>query len=107
MYAEALNENDKTDLAIPYLNQVRTRSGLEGYPLDMTQSETRDAIVLERRLEFGAEGLRWFDLLRTGQAFNVMKDFDMLEYMTVFPLPLSQIQLINDPAIFPQNPGYE
>ena len=107
MYAEALNENNKTDQAIPYLNQVRTRSGLEGYPLDMTQSETRDAIVLERRLEFGAEGLRWFDLLRTGQAFNVMKDFDMLEYMTVFPLPLSQVQLINDPAIFPQNQGYE
>lgn len=107
MYAEALNENNKTDQAIPYLNQVRTRAGLEGYPLDMSQSETRDAIVLERRLELGAEGVRWFDLLRTGQAFNVMKDFSMLEYMTVFPLPLSQIQLINDPTILPQNPGYE
>jgi len=107
MYAEALNENSKTSQAIPYLNQVRTRAGLDGYPLDMTQTETRDAIVLERRLELGAEGVRWFDLLRTGQAYNVMKDFSMVDYMTVFPLPLSQIQLINDPTIFPQNPGYE
>jgi len=107
MYAEALNENNKTADAVPVLNQVRTRAGLEGYPLDMTQAETRDAIVLERRLEFGAEGLRWFDLLRTGQAYNVMKDFGMQDYMTVFPLPLSQIQLINDPTLFPQNLGYE
>jgi len=107
MYAEALNENNKTSEAIPVLNQVRTRAGLDGYPLDMTQADTRNAIVLERRLEFGAEGLRWFDLLRTGQAFNVMKDFDMQDYMTVFPLPLSQIQLINDPVLFPQNQGYE
>lgn len=107
LLAEALNENGKTAEAIPYLNQVRTRAGLAAYPAGMTQSQTRDAIVLERRLELGAEGVRWFDLLRTGQAYNVMSDFSMQEYMTVFPLPLSQIQLINDPSIFPQNQGYE
>jgi tetratricopeptide (TPR) repeat protein len=106
MYAEALNENGKTDEALSYLNEVRTRAGLTGYS-GLTQSEVRDAIILERRLELSFEGVRWFDLLRTGQAYNVMKDYGMLPHMTVFPLPLSQIQLIDDPAILPQNPGYE
>ncbi|MDR1555968.1 MAG: RagB/SusD family nutrient uptake outer membrane protein [Tannerellaceae bacterium] len=107
MYAESLNENGKPHEAIPFLNEVRTRAGLEAYPATMTQSETRDAIFLERRLELSFEGVRWFDLIRTGQAYNVMKDVGMMPYMTVFPIPLSQVQLINDPAILAQNPGYD
>lgn len=106
MYAEALNENGKTAQAIPFINQIRSRAGLAGYPLDKTQAATRDAIVLERRLELSFEGVRWFDLVRTGQAYNVMKNLGMTSYMTVFPLPLSQVQLMNNTTIFPQNPGY-
>jgi len=30
----------------------------------------------------------------------------MLDYMTLFPIPLPQIQLVNNQSIFPQNPGY-
>lgn len=107
MYAEALNENGKTAQAIPFLNQIRTRAGLTAYATDLTQTAARDAILLERRLELSFEGVRWFDLLRTGQAYNVMKSYGMAPYMTVWPLPLSQVQLINNPAIFPQNQGYE
>ena len=106
MLAEAMNENGKTAQAIPYINQIRTRAGLTGYVTTLTQSATRDAIVLERRFELSFEGVRWFDLVRTGQAYNVMKSSGMAAYMTVFPLPLSQVQLMNNPAIFPQNPGY-
>jgi hypothetical protein len=106
MLAEAMNENGKTALAIPYLNQIRTRAGVTTYATDMSQTATRDAIVLERRLELSFEGVRWFDLLRTGQAFNVMQKYGMTDYMTLFPIPLSQVQLINNPAILPQNPGY-
>lgn len=107
MYAEALNENSKTTQAIPYLNQIRSRAGVSEYPQGMTQSETREAIALERRLELSFEGVRWFDLVRTGEAYNVMKDNGMRDFMTVFPLPLSQIDLLNDAEIFPQNPGYD
>jgi tetratricopeptide (TPR) repeat protein len=106
MYAEALNENGKTAEAIPYLNQIRTRAGVATYPLNLTQAATRDAIALERRLELSFEGVRWFDLLRTGKALETMQSRGMQPYMTVFPLPLSQVQLINDPAVFPQNEGY-
>jgi starch-binding outer membrane protein, SusD/RagB family len=106
MLAEALNENGKTGEAIPYLNQIRTRAGVETYPLTLSQAETRDAIALERRLELSFEGVRWFDLLRTGKALETMAFRGMQPYMTVFPLPLSQVQLINDASIFPQNEGY-
>lgn len=107
MYAEALNENGKTQEAIPVLNQVRSRVNMPGYPGTSGQAALRDAIAKERRLELAFEGVRWFDLVRTGKAYEVMKGNGMASYMTVFPLPLSQVNLINDPAIFPQNPGYD
>lgn len=106
MLAEAMNENGKTAQAIPYLNQIHTRAGLTAYPTTMTQAATRDAIVLERRLELSFEGHRWFDLVRTGKAYDVMKSTGMQPYMTVWPLPLSQVQIVNNPAVFPQNQGY-
>lgn len=105
MLAETLNENGKTNEALGYLNQVRARAGLAGYS-NLTKDATRDKIYLERRLELSFEGVRWFDLLRTGQAFAVMQKYGMLPYMTVFPIPLSQIQLVNNPLIYPQNKGY-
>jgi len=106
MYAEALNENGKTNEALGVLNQVRTRAGLTGYT-NLTQDATREQIYQERRFELYLEGQRWFDLVRTGRALSVMQPFGMKPYMTVFPIPLSQIELINNRAVFPQNQGYE
>lgn len=106
MYAEALNENSKTVESLQYLNMVRARAGLEGYS-GLSKDQTRDKIYLERRFELSFEGHRWFDLVRTGLAHNVMQSFNMQPYMTVFPIPLSQIQIVNDPTILNQNPGYE
>lgn len=106
MYAEALNENGKTPEALNQLNIVRLRAGVPKKE-NLTQEEARQAIWLERRFELSFEGHRWFDLLRTGQALSVMAPYGMKDYMTVYPLPLSQVQLINDPSIFPQNPGYD
>lgn len=106
MYAEALNENGKTTEALKYLNMVRVRAGLQGYA-NLSQDVARDNIYLERRLELSFEGHRWFDLVRTGRALSVMSKYGMKPYMTVFPLPLSQVKLMNNPAIFPQNPGYD
>lgn len=106
MLAEALNENGKTEEALSYLNQVHKRSGLIEYS-GLSQSDTRDKIYLERRLELSFEGHRWFDLLRTGLALPTMSDKGMKPHMMVFPLPISQIQLINNLSVFPQNPGYD
>ena len=106
MYAEALNENSKTAEAVTYLNMIRTRAKVGTY-LNLSQAETREKIYLERRLELSSEGQRWFDLVRTGRALQVMQPYGMKPHMTVFPIPLTQLQIINDRSIFPQNPGYE
>ena len=105
MYAEALNENNKTTEAIGYLNQVRKRANVTEYT-SMTKDDTREKIYLERRLELYMEGHRWFDLLRTSRALSVMEAYGMKSHMTVFPIPLSQMQLINDETILWQNEGY-
>ncbi len=105
MYAEALNENGKTTEALNFSKMVRNRAGLEGY-VNLTQSETREKIYLERRFELTLEGQRWFDLVRTGRAYTTMQSMGMKPHMTIFPIPLTQIQIINNAAIFSQNPGY-
>ena len=106
LYAEALNENGKTDQALPFINQVRTRAGVPGYS-GLTKDDLREKIYVERRLELSFEGVRWFDLVRTDRAYETLKSLGMKEYMTVFAIPLGQIQLINNPTLFPQNPGYQ
>jgi len=106
MYAEALNENGKTSEALGFLNQVRARAKVPVYS-GLGQADTREKIYLERRLELSSEGQRWFDLVRTGRALTVMAPYGMKPYMTVFPIPLNQLQIINDRSVFPQNPGYE
>jgi tetratricopeptide (TPR) repeat protein len=106
MYAEALNENGKASTALPLLNQIRTRVGVDPYAA-LTQAEMRDKIALERRMELAFEGHRWFDLVRTGQAYTVMQKYGMKPHNTLWPIPFAQIQLVNNRAIFPQNPGYD
>lgn len=105
LLAEALNENGKTNEALTYLNMVHKRAGLSDYA-GLSQTDAREAIYLERRLELSFEGHRWFDLVRTGRALQTMSSKGMKDYMTVFPIPITQIQLINNPTIFPQNQGY-
>jgi len=106
MLAEALNENNKTSDAITWLNKIRTRAGVSTYTT-LTQAAARDAIYLERRRELSFEGHRWFDLVRTGLAVSTLQPLGMKDYMVLFPIPLSQIQIVNNPAILAQNPGWK
>ncbi|MBN8824505.1 MULTISPECIES: RagB/SusD family nutrient uptake outer membrane protein [unclassified Spirosoma] len=106
MLAEAMNENGKTTEALTYLNQVRQRAGVPAHA-GLTKDDAREKIYLERRRELYLEGHRWFDLVRTGRALSVMAPFGMKPYMTVFPLPLTELEIIRNPAVFAQNPGYE
>ncbi|MBD2751268.1 RagB/SusD family nutrient uptake outer membrane protein [Spirosoma validum] len=106
MLAEAMNENGKTTEALTYLNMVRQRAGVAAYA-GLTKDDFREKVYLERRLELYLEGHRWFDLVRTGRALTVMAPFGMKPYMTVFPIPLTELEIIRNPAVFAQNPGYE
>ncbi|MDD4515312.1 RagB/SusD family nutrient uptake outer membrane protein [Massilibacteroides sp.] len=102
MYAEALNQNGKTALACDYLNQVRRRGF--GYqtnevsPVDI-KTTSKDEFFLkvehERRVELAFEGHRWFDLIRTGRAVEVMtsKGFKLNESNLICPIPQKQIDV--------------
>lgn len=117
MYAEALNELGELSVADTYLQQVRSRAGLEKIQIK-SKEEMRLALEEERRLELFCEGHRWFDLLRTGRVKEVMKihfsgpysDYEIgtnssiEDYELVYPIPFSQVDL--NPSKIKQNPGY-
>lgn len=114
MYAEALNETafDSTDAstALKMLNAIRQRSNLA--PLSAGELPSQDAvrkeIWMERQRELVYEGQRWFDLVRTNQAAEVMEamrhKITRNEYL--FPIPLAELDRIQDESLLWQNPGY-
>ncbi|PKB15515.1 RagB/SusD family nutrient uptake outer membrane protein [Flavobacterium sp. 5] len=105
MAAEALNRGGLDDAkALGYLNQVRDRAfGNTSHRISATGSGLTDAIWKERRVEFVGEGLRFFDLVRTGKAAAAISGFVVGKH-ELFPIPLEEIQFSN--GNWKQNPGY-
>ena len=66
--AEAYNEANggPDDKAYSWVNAVRARVGLPGLEEGMSKEQFRNALILERELEFGFEEVRWFDMVRWG-----------------------------------------
>ncbi len=113
MAAEALNENGKTQEALTYLNQVRTRargtrpaSVLPNVTVT-DRAQLRQRIWQERRVELAMEQQRWFDLLRQGRAGDVMKalgkNFQEGKH-ELFPIPQNEVDLSG--GLITQNPNY-
>lgn len=122
MYAEALNEVDRTGDAINVLNRVRERAfGNSSGNYGIVSKEAFRTIVMnERRLEFPLEGHRWFDMVRTGTFIQRMIEHSAYEasvaesnktdlasnikdYMILMPIPQREIDL--NPQL-KQNPGW-
>ncbi|MDQ3277897.1 MAG: RagB/SusD family nutrient uptake outer membrane protein [Bacteroidota bacterium] len=121
LLAEALNETNKSAEALPYLNQVRTRAfGAGNGQITTTDpAALRTIIADERRRELAFENKRWQDLIRTGQAIQVMtaygaaikqkfpyllpQTYNVTQDRLLYPIPLREIQL-NTKLV--QNPGY-
>lgn len=73
MYAEAQNESVGPDASVyNAVNQVRTRAGMPALPAGLTQTQMRDAIHLERRIELACEGFYYTDIRRWKTAEQVM-----------------------------------
>lgn len=103
MHAEAAYHTGNQSAALESLNAVRGR--VEIPLLDLNGPALLEAIYRERRLELGLEGHRFFDLVRTGRATEVMGPAGYQEGVhNVFPIPLNQIQLSN--GVLTQNSGY-
>ena len=103
MRAECLNELGRTNEAIPFLNQIRTRAGLDPTTA-VSQAEVRLAIENERFLELAFEGHRWFDLVRTNRAVELLAPRLFDADRILWPVPGRDIDL--NPNLLPQNPSY-
>lgn len=92
------------------VNQVRTRAGLPAIT-----NVTLSQLLQERRKEFVGEGLRWHDLVRSGQVESIMSAWiaaeDTQKQMQPFQknyiiYPVPQAELDAKPGLYTQNPGY-
>ncbi len=72
-YAEAQNEAVGPDASVyDAINKIRERSDLPPLPDGLTQSQMRDAIHQERRVELCFENKRFYDIIRWKIADQVM-----------------------------------
>ncbi len=93
--AEALGATGARAQAL--LDAVRNRVGLASVPVSM------DAIKKERRLELAGEGHRFFDLVRWGDAAQVLGSRGFVAGKNeIFPIPASELQGTK----LVQNPNY-
>jgi len=130
LYAEALvRTNGDKQAAIDYVNKIRQRARNtpgdpaitppDGLLKDYVLSDfpSNDALLLaiekERRVELAFENHRWFDLVRTGRAKDVMiaeqkadgfASFSWSDDCLAYPIPSTVMQ--SNPGKIIQNRGY-
>ncbi len=117
LLAEAYNEEGQTSQAYSYINMVRERAGLD--PLSgLSQEQFRNAVYHEQRVELAFENHRWYNLLRTDRAIEIMTEhgqqqiqdtprltdaaYNIQDYKLLYPIPRREVRLNN----FEQNPGW-
>jgi starch-binding outer membrane protein, SusD/RagB family len=102
-HAEAAARASDEGAALASLNRVRARVGIPA--VSASGAGLLDAIYHERRVELGLESHRFFDLVRTGRAPQVLGNLGFTAGVhEVFPIPQSQILATN--GALTQNPGY-
>ena len=121
LYAEALNELNRTSEAYDYINKVRNRVGLCNLEnskvytdIGNDKEKMREQIMHERMTELCGESWRWLDLERWGYfesaekiAYLKSRDDDFSNFKigvhNRFPIPYREIPLVEG---LTQNPGY-
>jgi hypothetical protein len=104
--AEALARLGNLPAAKEDLDMVRNRAGLLDSEAN-TQNEVLTAIQMERYHELFSEfGHRWFDIKRTGLANEILAPLKAGWKPTDVLLPIPENELLMNPSLKPQNPGY-
>ena len=88
------------------VNKIRNRAGLSN-TTSTTPVSLVVAVLQERKMElFTEQGLRWFDLKRTGLANSILEATqpNWKSNQIILPLPESELLLNNN--LLPQNTGY-
>lgn len=108
LYAEAIlagAESTTDTRAVDAFNQVRARAGLEE-----VANLTKQQLLDERQVEFVYENQRLYDLIRFGEADNVLTEFSNRNSAFYTNekkyLPFPQREIDNLPGFYRQNDGY-
>ncbi|HEU0111519.1 MAG TPA: RagB/SusD family nutrient uptake outer membrane protein [Chitinophagaceae bacterium] len=108
MAAEAANELGNGERAEELLEWVRERArgGAAVLPKIefVSKDQMRTAIKKERRVEFGMEGERFFDLVRWGDAVSVLGPLGYTHRNRYYPIPQPAID--KSLGVLVQNPEY-
>lgn len=108
MEAEASCELNNLQEALIPLNKVRQRAGLAAVS-GLSQTDLREKIRKERRIELAFEGQRWFDLIRynNGQyAQSFLQSIGKTNFTSKhLLLPIPQKEIDSNPNLT-QNAGY-
>lgn len=120
LYAEALNELNRTSESYEYINKVRRRVNIPNLEnstvftgIGNDKDKMRTQLMHERSCELGGESTRWFDLERwrmfenaTNIAWLKNRDADFNNFIIGvnqrFPIPYREVVLVP----ITQNPGY-
>jgi len=86
MAAECNNELGNGPLAATQIKQVRDRVSMPAVAF-VDKVQMRDAIKRERRVEFGVEGERFFDLVRWNDAVTVLGPLGYQNKCRYYPIP--------------------
>jgi len=107
MHAEAAIELGNTTEALAKLEMIRARARGENATLPKITTtvadEIRAKIHHERRIELAMEWERFYDLVRWGEAKNVIPGFVTGKH-ELFPIPQTEID--KSEGVITQNPGY-
>ncbi len=94
---------EEPDIILDDINVIRERAGL--IPATTTSyTALRLEVESQRQKEFAFEGHRWFDLVRTGRAIDVLPNVNNVN-QTLFPIPQAEIITNDNPGMY-QNEGY-
>jgi hypothetical protein len=111
MAAEALNQNGKSGESLTYVNQVRARAregnGAILPDLIVTdKASLNDLILKERRVELALEGHRFWDLVRTGKALEVLGQLGFIAGKHEL-LAIPQVEVDLSSGLLEQNPQWK
>lgn len=101
MYLIRAEANLGSTQGVNDINAVRTRAGAA--PIS---NATEQALLDEKFRELFSEGHRWYDIIRTGNAVDIMSSINpsFTANDQLFPVPNRDIQ--QNRNLEPQNPGY-
>lgn len=113
MYSEAImagQSETASVAAIKSYNAVRARVGLSTLAEDGSAKLTKQRLMDERRIELAFENHRLYDLIRFGEAQNVLSSYatgtGATFSATDLILPIPQAEINVSQGLLSQNPGY-